>query len=75
MIDMEKLVLILKGFQDYSDMNYEDIMDDLSSIFESVFGVWAFWVSWLFSGGSKNGGRRKNGGLMAFKNSKENLGG
>ncbi len=27
-----------QGFSHYSDMNSEDIMDDLSSIFESVFG-------------------------------------
>jgi len=27
-----------QGFSHYSDMNYEDIMDDLGSIFESVFG-------------------------------------
>ncbi|NLM99866.1 MAG: DnaJ domain-containing protein, partial [Campylobacteraceae bacterium] len=27
-----------QGFRHYSNQNYEDIMDDLGSIFESVFG-------------------------------------
>ena len=37
-----------QGFSHFSDMNYEDIMGDLGSIFESVFG-----------GGFSSGGRRR----------------
>lgn len=42
-----------QGFRHYADQNYEDIMDDLGSIFESVFGSG-------FSGfGGRSGGRQK----------------
>lgn len=41
-----------QGFSHYSDMRYEDIMGDLGSIFESVFGGGGF------GGGSSRGGRR-----------------
>lgn len=41
-----------QGFSHYSDMKYEDIMGDLGSIFESVFGGGGF------GGGSARGGRR-----------------
>ncbi|MBE0491767.1 MAG: molecular chaperone DnaJ [Sulfurospirillum sp.] len=42
-----------QGFSHFSDMNYEDIMGDLGSIFESVFGGG-------FSGGFGGTTRRKN---------------
>ena len=41
-----------QGFSHYSDQNYEDIMDDLGSIFESVFGGGGF-------SGFGGGGRRQ----------------
>jgi len=40
-----------QGFSHFSDMNYEDIMGDLGSIFESVFGGG-------FSSGTQGNGRR-----------------
>lgn len=41
-----------QGFRHYSNQNYEDIMDDLGSIFESVFGS-------SFSGHGRSQKRRK----------------
>lgn len=45
-----------QGFSHYSDQNYEDIMDDLGSIFESVFGGGGFGG---FGGGGGGGRQRK----------------
>ncbi|MFV0481227.1 MAG: molecular chaperone DnaJ [Campylobacteraceae bacterium] len=43
-----------QGFSGFSNQNYEDIMGDLGSIFESVFGG-----GFGFSGGNKRGGDKQ----------------